>query len=65
MQLLTMPSSVKREFRITKFEFKFVNESSATIFENSIKQYDGKQRLLLHFKIHDKINNVNVSNYEN
>lgn len=57
-----MPPTVKREIRLTKFEFMFGNKSSATILENEIRQYNGKQWLFLHFIVHDKVNNVNVSN---
>lgn len=53
---------MKRQIRFTKFELIFVNKSSATIMENSLRDYNQQQGIYFRIIMHDSITQLNVSN---
>lgn len=58
---LTVLPTLKREVRFTTFDVQFLNKSTATMLENTFKQFNNKHALFLRFNIHDKVNQFHVS----
>lgn len=60
---LSVLQPLNREIRFTKFDVKIFNRNTGTILESTFRQYGSKQKLFLHFMVHEKIKEINVNKY--